>query len=275
VVDEIREEGRERANPQYNHFKAFIDDFIEDCDAMPTTGNENVKITPFLKVSHFYEEFKMHWDLSYGGGETLQAPSYTTFLGAFESFNESVRLMRCKGNFSTCELCSNATELLTSRKYNKQERKLILEYRKQHLKEQARQREALELEKIKAAALDYNGQPTQCVFFSDAITETRGQTPNWGRSSSKADAGAPQVGNRTIGVEAYCGPVRTIFLYHTDEFSLGHGANIMVEVMRQALKDLAYILHNEHRMVMPKKAHFQFDNSGENKVSTLSSLCNN
>ena len=177
MVDEIREEGRERANPQYNHCKAFIDDFIEDCDAMPTAGNENVKIVPFLKVSHFYEEFKMHWDLSYGGGETLQAPSYTTFLGAFESFNESVRLMRCKGNFSTCELCSNATELLTSRKYNKQERMLILEYRKQHLKEQARQREALELEKIKAAALDYNGQPTQCVFFQMQLLRLEDRHP--------------------------------------------------------------------------------------------------
>ena len=47
---------------------------------------------------------------------------------------------------------------------------------------------------------------------------------------------------------------------------MGHGANIMIEVQRQALKDLAELLQ-EHGMVIPKKAYFQFDNSGENKVN--------
>jgi hypothetical protein len=44
------------------------------------------------------------------------------------------------------------------------------------------------------------------------------------------------------------------------------GANIMVEVQRQAMIDLARILMEEHEMSMPKAMAFQFDNCGENKV---------
>ena len=207
----------------------------------------------------------MHWQIVYDEEES-NVPSYSTFKLAYESFGSDIRLMRCKGNFSTCELCMNAAELLRSRKYNKQERKMILEYRRLHLKQQARQRDVLEEEKLKSLELNQDGQPIQCLFFSDAITTTRGDMPYWGKHKSKAHDSEHHIQNRTIGVEVYCGPIKTIFLYHTDEFSMGHGANIMIEVQRQALKDLAELLQ-EHGMVIPKKAYFQFDNSGENKVN--------
>jgi hypothetical protein len=268
ATQELRAEGHERAAPQFDHCKAFISDFMFECDAMPTAGNEHVKVVPFISVSQFHDEFESHWKMSNGEGEDSDIPSYSTFKLAYDSFGTDIRLMRCKGNFSTCELCINAAELLRKRRYSKAERQLILDYRMMHLKQQARQRDALEEEKLRSADLDKYGQPIQCLIFSDAITTTRGDTPNWGKFKSKGDDGAPTTENRTIGVEVYCGPIKTIFLYHTDEFGMGHGANIMIEVQRQTLKDLADLLKDEG-MAMPKKAHFQFDNSGENKVSRI------
>jgi hypothetical protein len=44
------------------------------------------------------------------------------------------------------------------------------------------------------------------------------------------------------------------------------GANIMIEVQRQALIDLAIMLKKQNQK-MPKEFIFQFDNCGENKVN--------
>jgi len=151
--------------------------------------------------------------------------------------------MRCKGNFSSCEICLNAAELLRVKKYKKPQRMKIFEYRSIHLKLQARQRKALEEQKAKCSELDQYSQPIQCLLFTDAITSTRGDTAYWGKQKTKTDDGAKKVANRTIAAEVYCGPIKAIFLYHTDEFSMGHGANIMIEVQRQALADLAILLN--------------------------------
>ena len=265
VAKEIKNESYERFAGQISACTAFISEFIEDCDPMPTAGGEHIRIVPFLSVRSFHEEFKAHYILS--GEDESKMPSESTFLRAWNSFNGDVRLMRCKGNFSTCELCANATELLKkANKYGKAEREIILQYRRQHLKQQARQRDALEAQKMKSMN-DYgpDGQPTQFLLFSDAITATRGETPYMGKENrSKEDDKAPIIENRTVGVEVYCGPIRTTFLYHLDEFPSG-GANTMIEIQRQALNDLAGLL-KEKGLLLPKKGHFQFDNCGENKV---------
>ena len=41
--------------------------------------------------------------------------------------------------------------------------------------------------------------------------------------------------SRVIGVEVYCGPIKEVFLYYTDNLVISGGANIMVEFQRQAL----------------------------------------
>ena len=70
--------------------------------------------------------------------------------------------------------------------------------------------------------------------------------------------------SRVIGVEVYCGPINTVFLYTTDNMVSG-GSNIMIEIQRQALIDLSRLLKDEG-MNMPKEMILQFDNCGENKV---------
>ena len=94
------------------------------------------------------------------------------------------------------------------------------------------------------------------------MTIQRCNTPKFGKtrhSTAKA-----QIESRVIGVEAYCGPVEAVFLYVTDNMVSG-GANIMIEVQRQALIDLAAEL-KKYGKRMPKEFIFQFDNCGENKV---------
>ena len=268
IEKEMKAQGRERACPQYDHCLTFIRDFLKECDSLPIAGASYCKVIPFLNIAQFYEEFKAHWQITNDEYDECSAPSYNRFRAAHLSFGTNIRLMRCKGNFSTCELCLNAAEMLRSKKYNKIERRLILDYRRQHLIQQARQREALDEEKLNSLELESQGQPLQCLFFCDAITTTRGDIPYRGKHKSKAHDNEKKIQNRTIGVELYCGPIKTILLYHTDEFSMGHGANIMIEVQRQALKDCAELLH-ERGLLMPKKAHFQFDNSGENKVRAM------
>ncbi len=107
---------------------------------------------------------------------------YKTFARAYESFQGKIRLMRCKGNFSTCEICNNAAYILrTQKKWTKSQRDIIIEYRRIHLKQQSDERVNLEYRKQKAAELDSFGQPTNFLLFSDAITNSLGQTPSIGK----------------------------------------------------------------------------------------------
>ena len=62
------------------------------------------------------------------------------------------------------------------------------------------------------------------------MTELTGNTPKLGANRhSKIDH---VIANRVIGVEVYCGPINTVFLYNTDQM-VGKGANTMIEVVRQ------------------------------------------
>lgn len=88
------------------------------------------------------------------------------------------------------------------------------------------------------------------------------ETPVVGKD--RHSKGIETMESRVIGVEVFCGSIETIFIYFTDNL-VSSGANIMVEVQRQALKDLAILLKAQNQE-MPKEFIFQFDNCGENKV---------
>ena len=89
-----------------------------------------------------------------------------------------------------------------------------------------------------------------------------------GKRQSSSDANANSYSNRVIGVEVVCGPVnKTFFLYVTNNTVRG-GANCIIEVMRQAMKDLQALLKaemNDDTVELPKRMSLQFDNCGENK----------
>lgn len=70
-----------------------------------------------------------------------------------------------------------------------------------------------------------------------------------------------------IGIVVFCGPIRTRFVYSMDDL-VENGANMMIEVMRQAFHDLGTLLadHEGKSYKMPKTSFLQFDNCGVNKV---------
>jgi hypothetical protein len=46
------------------------------------------------------------------------------------------------------------------------------------------------------------------------------------------------------------------------------GANVMVEMTRQALAKVEHILQTDYKLKLPRSLALQFDNSGENKVTS-------
>ena len=58
--------------------------------------------------------------------------------------------MTCKGNFSTCDICNAANEMLSehSKKYSLAQRELVMKWRKLHLVQQAKERESLAYRKV-------------------------------------------------------------------------------------------------------------------------------
>ena len=244
---------------------AFIQHYIENfCDHSAYSNMDDVYILPFDSYKTFYQEYFV--SATYEELDVDEIACYRTFCRAIATFETKIRLMRCKGNFSTCEVCNNAAYILrTNHKWSKEQRDIILKFRRNHLKQQATERQNLEFRKELCRKLDENNQPKSFMVFSDAMTNTVGDTPKIGKSGhqSSADKNGTTAQTRTIGVQVVCGPVEGMFLYHTSDFVKG-GANIMVEVQRLAMSDLARLLA-KHGMRLPKHGMLQFDNCPENK----------
>jgi len=80
-------------------------------------------------------------------------------------------------------------------------------------------------------------------------------------------AGAHKMDSRIIGVHVVCGTINGLIFYYTDQL-IGHGGNLTVEVIRQALSDLAALLASKNQ-IMPKKGTVALDNGGENKCKQV------
>ena len=110
----------------------------------------------------------------------------------------------------------------------KEQIRVVQEFKRLHIAQQSIERKALEVRKQMALEVDDSGQPMQALLFFDGMTELTGNTPKIGGvRTSKVDH---VIANRVIGVEVYCGPINTVFLYNTDQM-VGKGANTMVEVV--------------------------------------------
>jgi hypothetical protein len=82
-------------------------------------------------VAAFYEEY-YHTSLDDYDEDTIA--KRTTFSNAYHEISEDgnvCRMMRGKGNFSTCNICNNAARLLANkgRKLSKADRELVQQYR--------------------------------------------------------------------------------------------------------------------------------------------------
>lgn len=77
----------------------------------------------------------------------------------------------------------------------------------------------------------------------------------------------PKIGRRLFAIEVHCGSLFARYHFFTDNMISG-GANVMIEVCRQALGELAKALAILG-YVMPDWIMFQLDNCGENKNQFL------
>jgi hypothetical protein len=127
------------------------------------------------------------------------------------------------------------------------------------LTQQSRERAFLDKRKLDAAKIDDAGNPISLFLFEDGFTIYTCQTPKFPHSSK----GDKVIETRIVGIEVVCGPIKTVLVYRTDELISG-GANITIELTRQALID-ASILLRQRSLLFPRILWLQFDNCGDNK----------
>ena len=162
---------------------------------------------------------------------------------------------------------SLANELLTQsrgRRFTAGQRELILKWRRLHLRQQQTERTELDQHRLAARVLDKENAPICCFMMIDAMTEFTTQTP---RTADGVDPQNPHFQTRIFGCEVICGSIEGYFIYYTDHF-IEKGANVMVEVQRQALSDMQALLaqcngHGGYQM--PKMLYLHYDNGRENK----------
>lgn len=135
-----------------NHARAWIEVFADtQCDALPSIDGSlkdgfEVKCAPFESITAMYEEYITD-NVVRLQTPTEQLALYGTFRQMYNSLKSKLRLMRCKNNFSTCELCVNAANLLAQQKKEFRApgaREIIKKYRSMHLSQQLRQRVEME-----------------------------------------------------------------------------------------------------------------------------------
>ena len=107
--------------------------------------------------------------------------------------------------------------------------------------------------------------PTDAFIYSDAMTESKGDSPKEGVNRKSKQT--KYIKNRLFAVEVICGPINMMLYVSTDQTIPG-GANVAIEIQRLALEYLAKELQRLG-LTMPRRLHFQFDNCGENKVNAL------
>lgn len=199
--------------------------------------------------------------------EEAKKSTFGRAMHLFAELNKGTKLhfSRCKGHFQTCEVCNKADDLMKNTRMTGVQRDVYRQVKRLHLKQQLQERLHLDTNRISCKEKDERGQPKMALIFSDGMTIFTTNTPKMYKKKSKGEP-AKKIESRIIGVEVVCGDIDTMFIYYTDNM-VGGGSNIMIEVQRQAIYDLQKLLEAKGQL-LPKKVIFQFDNCGENKVST-------
>lgn len=254
--------------------KGFINGLLLDYfgETIPTKEGatedgevKEVKILPYETVDQLYEEYTFEHDIQSRPQNTLAKISL--FRKVLSSLSKYVKLLRCKGSFPTCDICNTALEMLRdTKRWNKAQRDIVLKFRRLHLKQQQLEREHLEQLKDRSRKLDSKtGMPLQAFFFTDAMTSSKGNTPKEGVKRKGKEG--KTVLNRVFGTQVICGPIEFMMYTSVNQLQMG-GANLAIEVQRLAIEKLSFELE-KHNLLMPRIMNFQFDNCGENKVSSI------
>jgi hypothetical protein len=115
---------------------------------------------------------------------------------------------------------------------------------------------------------DDTGNPRFALIDIDGQTVITGDTPKWTKENQSQQNN--KIENRNIGVHMVCGPINEYVSISTNDTIPG-GANVMIEVTRMAIEILAEKLATIG-LVLPKVLGVQYDNCGENKVSSLETI---
>lgn len=238
--------------------------------------DDHLVIIPYEDIQQFYQEFVDVKKAAESSG--MPVPSKSTFLRAWNTISKDqcVRLLRCKGAFKGCDLCNQCNALLRNKghKWTSSMLDIVLKFKRYHLKQQqeARIKLALDIEAAKSS-IGIDGQPKVAFIEPDGVSTWLGNTPKVGFGTRRGADNSKAIQNRTIGVDVVCGKIEGKLLYHFDNY-FGHGANIIIEVLRQAQEDLSRLL-KEQGLLMPRTLKLQFDNCGENKnkVTLIFLIC--
>ena len=97
-----------------------------------------------------YCRMTVHGEYQVNCSKRSIAPCYvaglTTFRSAFEE-QKNVKFLGAKESFNICEVCNNLTSLLknTNLQFMKEQREIVHEFKRLHIAQQAKARQALEV----------------------------------------------------------------------------------------------------------------------------------
>jgi hypothetical protein len=121
-----------RSRRKHEHAQHFIEWFSNlHGSASPNEGEEDLRILPFETLSHLFYEYQTSCKTENVDSNTCAKRE--TFRKAWVELykQKKCRFTRSKGTFPTCDICNNATDMLTSSrtsKYSQLERDIILSY---------------------------------------------------------------------------------------------------------------------------------------------------
>jgi hypothetical protein len=147
-----------------------------------------------------------------------------------------------------------------------------------HLLQQRLESDAMDAkaELARVSIVRSTGDPEYFFMAADFVSSYTGDTPffHFQGRHSKDDHGKSKIETRMCGVRVICGDIDEFWIFYTDNFMPG-GANVMVEIMRQAVAHLVIRLAAKG-FKLPRKCFLYFDNCAENKnriFQAWASLC--
>ena len=237
------------------------------CDTSPdAAAKTGIMVVPHESVSQLHEEYVCYRKAQAVHPDTIA--EYVTFSKAYKQMEskDHIRLLGCKGSFPTCDICNNCNDLLrnANRKNRPEDLEVILNFKRAHLSQQEIERRHMDYVQEVCRTLDGNGNPKGLFICPDGMTGHRTNVPKEQKDGERKGKEQNFLTNRIMGVVVTCGPkIDTKMLIHLDHF-VGGGANLMVEVLRQVIKEVGKLLAQDRQKV-PKTMYWQMDNCGENK----------
>lgn len=123
--------------------------FISRCYADTCPTSSEVMCLPYEDVKQLFSEYRAHCHTNLIHSSAVAGEQ--TFRKAFKSF-DNIRLIGCKGSFQTCDICNNANDMLKSKRYNNEQRKIVLQFKRLHLLQQAEERRHQEFNRMEASS---------------------------------------------------------------------------------------------------------------------------